>query len=110
IDVLLVDSVGVLGGNLFDLHASGLRGHEDELCLRTIEDNAEVELTVDRRGLFDEQPLHLLALRASLVRDQLHAENLLRVLLGFGEVLRYLDTAALAAAAGVDLRLDDDAF
>ena len=61
-------------------------------------------------GLFDEQALHLLALRAGLVRDQLHAEDLLRVLFGLIEVFRHLDAATLAAAAGVDLRLDHDAF
>ena len=44
------------------------------------------------------------------MRDQLHAEDLLRILFGFGEGLRYLDAATFAASAGVDLRLDDDAF
>ena len=44
------------------------------------------------------------------MRDELHAEDLLGILLGFGEVLRDLDAAALAAAAGVDLRLDHDAI
>ena len=45
-----------------------------------------------------------------LVRDELHAEDALGVLLGFGKVFCDLDAAAFAAAAGVDLRLDDDAF
>ena len=75
-----------------------------------IEHDAEVQLAIDRRSLLDEQPLHLLALRAGLVRDELHAEDLLGVLLGLGDVLGDLDAAAFAAAAGVDLRLDDDAF
>ena len=33
IDVLLEDGVGVFGGDLFDLHAAGLRGHEDQLAV-----------------------------------------------------------------------------
>ncbi len=75
-----------------------------------VEHDAEIELAIDGRSLFDEQALHLLSLRAGLVRDELHAEDLLGVLLGLGEVLRHLDAAAFAATAGVDLRLDDDAF
>ncbi len=56
----------------------------------------------------DEQALHLLALRAGLVRDELHAEDGLRVLVGLLDGLGELDATALAAATGVNLRLDDD--
>jgi hypothetical protein len=42
------------------------------------------------------------------VRDQLHAQNVLGELFRLVDVLRDLDAAALAAPAGVDLRLDDD--
>jgi len=42
-----------------------------------------------------------------LRRDQLHAEDLLDRGLGLGAGLCDLDPAALAAAAGVDLCLDD---
>ena len=48
IDVFLVDRIGIFCGNFFDLHAAGLRGHEDELRFGAIEDDAEVELAVDR--------------------------------------------------------------
>ncbi len=44
-----------------------------------------------------------------LVRDELHAEDLLGELDRLVRALRELDAAALAAAAGVDLRLDDGA-
>ena len=72
-------------------------------------EHAEVELVLDREALLDEQALDLLALGAGLVRDELHAEDLLGASAsassrGLGD----LDAAALAAAAGVDLRLDDD--
>ena len=63
---------------------------------------------LDREALLDEQALDLLALGAGLRRDELHAEDLLDRGLGVGPGLRDLDAAALAAAAGVDLRLDDD--
>ena len=45
---------------------------------------------------------------AGLMRDERHADHLARELLGFVGRLRELDAAALAAAAGVNLRLDDD--
>ena len=43
------------------------------------------------------------------MRDERHADHLLRQLSGFVGILRQLDAAAFAAAAGVDLRFDDDA-
>ena len=110
VDVVLEDRVGILGRDFFDLHAAGLRGHEDQLGGRAVEHDAQVQLAFDGRRLFDQQPLHLLALRPGLVRDQLHAEDLLRCILRFLQGLGHLDAAALAAAAGVDLRLDHDAL
>ena len=75
-----------------------------------VEHDAEIELAVDGRGLFDQQALHLLALRPGLVRDELHAENVLGVQFGVFAGPRHLDAAALAAASGVNLRLDDHAL
>ena len=69
----------------------------------------EVQLAVDGRGLFDQQPLHLLALRAGLVGHQRHAENVLGVQLGVLAGAGHFHAAALAAASGVNLRLDHDA-
>jgi len=109
IDRLLVDGLGILGRDLFDLHAAGLRSHEHQLAGDTVEHDAQIELAVDSRGLLDEQALHLLALRTRLVGDELHAQDVLGVLLGFLAGLGYLHAAALAAASGVNLRLDDDA-
>jgi hypothetical protein len=48
-------------------------------------------------------------LRAGLVRDQRHAENLLCVEFGVFARAGHFDAAALAAATGVNLRLDDHA-
>src|SRR6202044_471901 len=70
------DGFGSFGGNFFNLHAAGLRSHEDQATGGAVEDDAEVKLTIDGRGLFNEQPLHLLALRAGLVGHERHAKNL----------------------------------
>ncbi len=79
IDGLFEDGLGSLGGDLFNLHAAGLRGHEDQLACSAVEHDAEIELAIDGRSLFNQQPLHLLPLRAGLVRDQRHAENVFGV-------------------------------
>ena len=47
-------------------------------------------------------------MRSGLVGDERHPEHFLRDLLGLFRGLHDLDAAALAAAAGVDLRLDHD--
>jgi hypothetical protein len=109
VDGLLEDGLGRLGGNLFDLHAAGLRGHEDQFTFRPVEDNAEIKLSVDGSGLLDQQPLDFLPPRAGLARDQRHAENVFGVEFGLLARVGQLDAAALAAASGVNLRLDDDA-
>ena len=51
---------------------------------------------------------HQLALRSGLVRHERHADHVARDALGLVGVLGELHAAALAAAAGVNLRLDDD--
>ncbi len=96
---------GVLRRHLFNLHAAGLRRHEDQLARRAVQHDAEIKLAIDSRGLFNQQPLHLLPLRAGLVRHQLHAEDVLRVQFGVFAGSRYLHAAAFAAASGVNLRL-----
>ena len=73
-----------------------------------VDDDAQVELAVDLRAFLDEHAAHLLALGAGLVRDERHPDHLLGELLGLVGRLRQLDAAALAAAAGMNLRLDDD--
>ena len=72
-----------------------------------IDEQPDVELPLDGQPLFDQHAADALTGRAGLVRDQLHAEDGLGVGLDRLEALGDLDAAALAAAAGVDLRLDD---
>src|SRR5207244_3760323 len=73
-----------------------------------VEHDAEVELLVDGEALFDEERAHLAPLGAGLVRDKVHPEYLRGQLLRLVGALRDLDAAALAAPAGMDLRLDDN--
>ena len=93
------------GGDFFNLHAARRRRHEYRLALHAIEHDAQIQLALDGQRLFDQQALHDAAFRAGLVRHQLHAQHLARDLRGFRRILRDLDAAALAASAGVDLRL-----
>src|SRR5207247_1823325 len=74
---------------------------------RSIDDHPDVELFADVRALFDQQPPHLLPLWTCLVRDKLHAEDPTRVIADLVDRLRDLDAASLAAAARMNLRLDD---
>ena len=102
---LLEDQLRRFGGDFFDLHAARRRGHEHRLALHAVEHDAQVQLALDGQRLFDQQPLHDAAFRAGLVRHQLHAEHVARDLGGLRGILGDLHAAALAAAAGVDLRL-----
>ncbi len=104
IDGLFVDGLRRLRGDFFNLHAAGLRSHEDQFAGGAVEHDAEIKLAIDGRRFFNQQPLHLLPLRAGLVRHQLHAQDVLDVQFGVFARLGHLDAAAFAAASGVNLR------
>ena len=105
LDVLLENELGVLGGDLLDFHAARLRRHHQQLGLLAIEQHAQVELALDGQTFLDQQAAHHAPFRPRLVGDQRHAEHLPCQLAGLFHRLGDLDAAALAAAAGVDLRL-----
>ena len=86
---------------------SGL-DHQDGPLGRAIDDEAEVQLARDLEALLDEHAADDPALGPGLVRDERHAEHGLRGGARGVRALDDLDAAALAAAAGVNLRLDDD--
>jgi len=109
VDGFFEDGFWSLGGDFFNFHAAGLGGHEDQSAGGTVKDDSEIELAVDGGRFFNEEALHLLALRAGLVGDELHAEDVLDVQVGVFAVAGDFDAAAFAAASGVNLRLDDDA-
>src|SRR5438132_7094442 len=48
-----------------------------------IEHDAEIEFFIDRQPFFDQQHAHFSALRARLMRDQLHADHLTGQLVRF---------------------------
>jgi hypothetical protein len=67
---------------------------------------ANVVFVLDIGAFFDQQVADLLAFRAGLVRDQLHAEDLASVFANFFERGCNLDATTLATATGVNLGLD----
>ena len=94
-------------GDLLDVHAAFARAHHRHLLRGAIGEHGDVVLLLDVGAFLDQEAAHLLALRAGLVGDELHAEDLAGERRDLGFRARQLDAAALAAAAGVDLRLDD---
>ena len=75
---------------------------------RAVGDHRDVVLLLDVGAFLDQQAPHLLAFGAGLVRDRAACRGSgWRASRTWSIDLRDLDAAALAAAAGVDLRLDD---
>ena len=103
----LMDLLGRVVGDLLDVHAAFARAHQRHLLRRAVGEHGDVVLLLDVGAFLDQQAAHLLALRPGLVGDELHAEDLAGELRDLGLRARQLDAAALAAAAGVDLRLHD---
>jgi hypothetical protein len=108
VDVLLEDLLGGLLGDLLDLDSTFRTDHQHQPLARAIEDDAQVELADDLEALLDENAPHDLPGRPRLVGDEVHAEDLRGGRLRLGRPLDHLDAAALAAAPGVNLCLDDD--
>jgi hypothetical protein len=104
-DVLLQDRIGIFLRDLLDLHAASRGSHEDRLGLSAIDHNAEIQLALDGERFLDQQTTHDAAIRPGLMRNQSHAEHLRSEVSGFLDRFRNLHSAALAASAGVDLRL-----
>ena len=101
VDRDLLDGVGVGLGDLFDLHTA-LDARDAEVGpVGAVEQEGEVVLLLDRRAGDHEHPVDREAL-------DLEVEDRAGGLLGLLGRLRDLDAAGLAAAAGLDLGLDDD--
>ena len=110
IDRLLKNGIRIPGRNLFDLHASCPRGHEDQLGGRAIKHYAQVKFALDGQSLFYQETFYLLPLRPRLVCYQLHAEDLGSELFGLFGSLGQFHAPTLAASASVDLCFHDDAL
>ena len=102
-----MDFLGRLGSHFLDVHATFTGGHDADLLGLAVDDDTDVEFFLDVGAFLDQQPADLLSFRAGLVGDQLHAEDGSGVLTDFIQRTGQLDAAALAAATGVDLGLDD---
>ena len=102
-----MDLLRRLRRDLLDVHAAFGARHQADALRHAVDDHADVELLADVGALLDQQPPHLLPAGAGLVGDELHAEDLAREIAHLVDRARELDAAALAAAAGMDLRLDD---
>ena len=104
-------------GHLFDVHAAFGRGDDRDSAGLAVDQKSEVEFLRDVDAIGDVEALDLLALRPGLDGDQSLAEHLLGIGAHFLDRLGEADAAlgvgaelgelALAAAAGVDLRLHD---
>ena len=103
------DFIGVLSRHRLDVHAPGGAEHQGRLAGGAIDEQAAIQLLGDVAALFNENLPHCLALRTCLRRHQAAAQQLAGVLLHLRQAAGPSDTAALAAPAGVDLRLDDPA-
>ncbi len=101
----------------FDVHAAFGRCDHRDPAGGAVNQKCQVEFLGDVDAIRDVEPLHLLAFRAGLHRHQRIAEHLARVVFNFLKRPRQPDAAlgirpqllelALAASAGMDLRLDD---
>ena len=90
------------GGNLLDLHAALAGGHREERPVGAIQQERRVVLLCDVARLLDQDLVDRVAL-------DVHAEDLARLGLRVVGSVGDLDAAGLAAATGLDLRLDHDA-
>src|SRR5256886_9846817 len=87
--------------DLLDLDAALRREHEERLLCAAVEGDGEVVLARDVRRLLDPE-------RADDVAVDVNAEDVARLRLGVGGIVRELHAAGLAAPPGQHLRLDDD--
>ena len=104
--MLLQNRVRIFRSDLLDLHPACRRRHEDGLALGAVDQNAQVQFLLDGQRLFDEQAAHDAALGPGLMRHQFHAQHFGGEVAGFVHRFGDLHPTALAATAGVNLRLD----
>ena len=109
---MVVDPVDQLRGrrrHRLDVHPARRARHHHRPARRPVHEHPEIQFGRHVEGLLDEQPPDDPAARPGLGRHQGHPQDLARDPLRLGGVPGDLDAPALAAAAGVDLRLDHDA-
>ena len=107
VHVQRLDRVGVLLGGLLDLDAAFGGGDEGDRLARAVDQHRQVQLLGDVGGLGHQHAVDRQRHAGGLVGLHLRAEHALGVLAHLVVGLGELDAAGLAAAAGVDLGLDD---
>ena len=103
------------GGDVLDIHAAFRGNDQHRPAAAAIDDRAEIKLAGDRAAFFDQHAVDGLAFRPGLDGDQLMAEDVGGDRFGLFAAADQLHAAlrgdvldgSLAAAAGVDLGLDD---
>src|SRR5208337_4377229 len=105
LDHNLQDFFGMLFGDLLDFHAAEARCDDPHPLDLPVENEAEVNLPLERFSDLDIDSLHDLALWAGLIGDEGFAKKLRRRGAHFIIGLAELDASRLAAAAGMDLGL-----
>ena len=101
-----VDVFGRLAGDLLDVHAAVLGGDERDGLGITIDQDRQVQLAGDVGGVGHQHQVHRQRAAGRLVGFHVGAEHALGGSAHVVEAAAELDAAGLAAAAGVDLRLD----
>ncbi len=92
--------LGALGREGLDVHAALARAHRQVLALGAVQEDGEVVLGVEVDAVGDEDGAHRVAL-------DVHAQDVAGAGFGLLNGAGELDAAGLAAAAGLDLGLDD---
>ena len=105
LDLEGLDLLRRLVRHFLDVHAAFGGDDEGDAAGGAVDQRGEIKLALDRRAVLDIKPLDQAAMRAGLVRDQRHAQHALGFFLHILDGFDHLDAAALAAAAGMDLRL-----
>src|SRR4029078_727051 len=94
-------------GDLLEVDAALGRGDEGDARGGAVDQAGEVQLAGDLAAFLDIEAMDGPALRSGLRRDQRYAQHALALAPDILERAHHLDAAALAAAAGMDLGLDD---
>src|SRR5437764_7910778 len=67
INMLHQDCLGIFRRNFLNFHPARYRRHKDRTRCSAVHHNAQVKLTLNRQGLFNQQPLYDLSFRPGLV-------------------------------------------
>src|SRR3990170_910442 len=94
---------------LFDLDPATVASDDRDALARAVNDKTKIVLARDVHGLLDQHALHALPLRTGLGGDQGPTDHFIGRRAHFFNGVGQLDATGLAAAAGVDLRLDHEA-